>query len=80
MHGSDRTAYVERKPNTRVKKMKPPIRPARKTRRTRPARVITEKGLKTEYFDKTLGMGTAYERNQNLNIHKRKGRPFDMII
>ena len=48
MHGTDRTMYVERKPDTRVKKMKPPISPARKTRRTRLARVIAEKGLNTE--------------------------------
>ena len=61
MHRTDRTVYVERKPNTRVKKMKPPISPARKTRRTSSARVIAEKGLKTEYFYKTLWMGTALQ-------------------
>ena len=71
MHGSDRTAYVERKKKKRVKKILSPIRPAKKTRRTRPARVITEKGLKTEYFNKTLGMGTDYQRNQYLNTHKK---------
>ena len=61
MHGTYRTAYVERKPNTRVKKMKPPISPARKTRKTSSARVIAEKGLKTEYCNKTLWMGTALQ-------------------
>ena len=61
MHGTDRTAYVERKKKKRVKKMYGPISPAKKTRRTSPARVRTEKGLKTEYCNKTLWMGTALQ-------------------
>ena len=77
MHGSDRTAYVERKKKKRVKKILSPIRPAKKTRRTRPARVITEKGLKTEYCNKTIWIvNTAHEKNQNINTHKKPGRRF----
>ena len=59
MHGIDRTAYIARKKKKRMKKILSPISPDKKTRRTSPARVRTENGLKTEYCNKTLWIGAA---------------------
>ena len=71
MHRTDRTAYVERKPNTRVKKMKPPISPARKASRTRPARVINENLVKSFLDEKVTNQHIIMKTALQIQLMKR---------